>query len=410
METTISLIPDGIKENIFQYRFVELLRNNGKPFSGRPTVWERIDQAVHGDETFREKLESFVVDEISNGKNRQIFLCNFSIESLGILSNYRSLQSNLAAKGLPHENINRLLEHDIQDGELVFLNVETESDNPNKVTKISLSFYKEILVEDIDSQGNHQEKSNTNYIWIDIYPGKRYLQIKVKPYSNYYIVNMEKSLKIFDYYYEYLKSTFEIVFEEMLETKNTLYNIFTVLTEKAEAPYRKEIDSRGKEIEEMVSNLAELVGLKNYHKPVDLTNRVSRLVERSLILNDLLNYKGYDKGKIGIVERIDFSDQSGARVNALSGDDGIEVADIYFDTRETIEELKSLNKIWVKWFIPIASETGEEIQQYSTRIEVFNKRVILHFLTDQSVPKEVQEHVLSLFRKFEEGEISPTIN
>ena len=427
MNATDFIIPEGIKENIFQYRFGQLLKKHGKPFSGKPTVYERIKQAVDSDENFIEVLNQFVVDEIANGKNRQIIMCSFSIESLAILSSYQAVQTNLALKNLPTENFNKLLDPSVTSDEMVYLNIQTEETNPQKVNKISMAFQKESIVEVPNADGDVTEKTFIDYVWIDIFTEQRYLQIKIRPYTNNYMVNMEKSTKVFEKYWNILKHTFQIVYTEMSETKGTLYNIFKELTDKAEAPYRDKVESVMADIDQKAKELSGMVGLRNYYQPVDIPNRIARLFERALILSDLVNYKGYDRGKVGIVDRIDFSDQSGARVNALSGDEGIEVADIYFDTRETLDELQQLNKLWLRWFLPseitaknrIQSDVEDgllqeplesDVDQVETRLEVFNNRVVIQFLSLQCVPKEVQDYVLSMFRKFEEGEVPTAIN
>ena len=139
----------------------------------------------------------------------------------------------------------------------------------------------------------------------------------------------------------------------MIETKGTLYTIFKVLTDKAEGPYATKVNEKVIEIENKVNELAASIGVANAKQPVDIPVRVARLFERALILNDLMNYKAYDKEKLGIVDKIAFSDHSGAKVSAFSGDDGIEVADIYFDTRETLDELQQLNRLWVRWFLSV---------------------------------------------------------
>ncbi|QQE78099.1 hypothetical protein [Alicyclobacillus sp. SO9] len=402
-------IPDSIKENIFKYRFVELLRRHKKPFSGKPSIWERLEQAVNDDDNFYGALQQFIVDEISNGKNRQVFWCDISIESLNILSNYSMLQSNLAAQNLPLENFNSFLSSNTPTGNMVYLNIERDSSNTNKVHQISFCYLQDSVAQINDDDG--VEMTVPGYVWIDIFPDARYLQIKVRPYSYNYIVNLEESKKVFDHYWEFLRKTFEIVYTDMSDTKLTLYEIFKELTEKAEAPFRRAVEEKEPRISAAMLDIAKELELENISTPVDLTNRVSRLFERALILNDLKQYKGYNQGKLGIVDRIDFSDQSGARVNALSGEQGMEVADIYFDTRETLDELKMLNKLWVTWFRPTKDEEGyDDIDRIETRLEVYDNRIVFYFLNTQHAPKEVQDYVLSVFRKFKEGEIPSTID
>jgi hypothetical protein len=403
-------LPKGIIENIFQYRFKEFLKRMGKPFSGKP-LFERLYQALsENDPYFNNEFQQFIIEEISNGRNREIHICNFSIESLRILGSYHAVQSSLAAKKLPFENFNSLLDPNTEPDQMVYLNIQ--KGESNKVNQISMAFTKETVIEIETEEGMTKEKSIISYVWIDIFPNRNYLQIKFRPYTNNYIVNFEKTRRDFDHYWKFLKDTFGIVYTNMSESKSTLYNIFKVLTEKAEAPYSKKVNDIMSEIETKVKEIAQSVRLSDYKWPVDIPVRVARLFERALILSDITNYKAYDSEKIGIVDRIDFSDQSGAKVNALSGDEGIEVADIFFDTRETLDELKQLNKLWVRWFLPNPivsdqeSESEEEIKQVETRLEVFDNRVVMQFLNMHSVPKEVQDYVLSLFRKFEEGEIS----
>lgn len=402
-------LPKGIEENVFQYRLKDLLRKNGKPFSGKPSVYERIDQAIQGDDNFLEAFHSFIVDEISNGRNKQIFICNYSIESLRILGSLKMIQSNLASKGLPFENFNGLLDNTYTANEMVYLNIEATS--RDQVNKISMCFMRESPVEMVDGDGELVEKNRIDYVWIDIFPNQQYLTIKTRPYTNNYMINLEKSKQDFEFYWKLLRDLFGITYTNMSDTKNTLYKIFKVLTEKAEAPYADKVASIFPSIEQKITELSVATGPKNHKDPVDIPNRVARLFERALILSDITNYKAYDRDKLGIVDRIDFSDQSGAKVNALSGEDGIEFADIYFDTRETLDELQQLNKLWATWFLPnptIGNEddTESEIERVETRLEVYENRVVIHFLEIMCAPKEVQDHVLSLFRKFEEGEIS----
>lgn len=408
------VLPKGIKENIFQYRFRDFLKKNGKPFSGKPVI-ERLGQALT-DEAFKLAFEQFVVDEISNGRNRQVFMCSFSIESLAVLGNNKTIRERLLAKGLPSSNFNILLNTAIQPhGTLVYLNIQQTE---GQTEKVSMAFLHETTIEIQDEEGVPSERVVVNYVWIDIFPQDKYLQIKIRPYSNNYFVNLENSKRDFEYYWRFLKDLFGIVYTDMSETKGLLYNIFKELTAKADAPYAEKVKAKLLEIEAKIEELAHSLELSSSKEPVDIPNRVSRLFERALILSDLINYRAYDGQKIGIVDRIDFSDQSGAKVNALSGNEGIEVADIYFDTRETLDELKSLNKLWVRWFIvaPVAesdpieepeesvSEGQHKIEQVETRLEVYDNRVSITFLNEQFVPKEVQDYVLSLFRSFEEGE------
>ena len=401
-EKTKFVIPEGIREFIFRYRFQNFLRENQKPHSGN--VFERLEQAVIEDPDLEKRFEEFIVNEVSNGKNRQIFWCDFSVESLSILGDISKIKSRLQNHNLPTENFNNLLKAEAPElGEMVYLNIlEGNGQTPDK---ISLSFMYEYPIE-TEAEDGITSQTIHDYIWVDVFPHQQYLQIKTRPYTNQYLANLHHSNKVFDYYHLYLKNLFNISYLNMEESKGILFNIFKVLTNRAEEDYRVRIDIVENSIIEKTKELASLIDLSNIKYPVDLANRISRLLERSLILNDLDNYMAYDPEKLGIVDRIDFSDQSGAKVNALSQEEGIEIADIYFDTRETLDEIKQLNKLWIRWFLRNPSDNPNETQHIETKFEVYNDRMIILFLGVQSAPKEVQNHVLSLFRKFKEGEIS----
>ncbi|MCU5445611.1 hypothetical protein OCA40_18065, partial [Bacillus cereus] len=396
-------IPEGIKEFIFKYRFKDFLKENQKHHSG--DVISRVQQAISSDEELSRKFEEFIVSEISNGKNRQVFLCDFSIESLGILGNTNFVRDCLERKGYPREDFSNFLSKDeFERGEMVYLNIEEQQEGIP--SKISMSFMNYVDQDIRNDEGVNSLNKIYTYTWIDIFPVQQYLVIKNRPYADQYMHDLHQSNKVFDHYRDLLQQMFKISFLNMSDSKNVLYNIFKHLTEKAEASYHAVIKEADTEIVNKTTELASLVGLSNIKEPVDLANRISRLLERVLILNDISNYMSYDPDKLGVVDRIDFSDQSGAKVNALSQEEGIEIADIYFDTRETLDEVQRLNKLWVRWFYKLPDREDDYVDQVETRLEVQSDRIIIQFLGVQTAPKEVQDHVLSLFKQFKEGEIS----
>ncbi|GLI83474.1 hypothetical protein ANABIO32_11670 [Rossellomorea marisflavi] len=400
------LLPDGIKESIFKYRFKDFLKSIDKPFSGN--VYDRLEQALVTDQ-FLGLFEKFVIDEISNGKNRQVYWCDFSIETLAILGEIDKIRGKLKENKYKSEDFNDLLSlEDFDNGDLVYLEIK-ENDSGEAPDKISLAFMEKY---DIISEGDEGPLLQRiyDYVWIDIYPAQQYLQIKSRPYSNQYFANLHESNRVFQFYHNLMKKIFNISYLNMEESKGVLYNIFKVLTDRAEASYCKEVEEIKDQVYDKTKELASLLNISDISHPVDMPNRISRLLERVLILEDIDNYMSYDPDKLGIVDRIDFSDQSGAKVNALSQEEGIEIADIYFDTRETLDELKQLNKLWIRWFMRTTNgsedETTSKIEQIETRIEVYADRILIIFLGVQSVPKEVQYYVLSKIKKFKEGENS----
>ncbi|MED3822041.1 hypothetical protein, partial [Priestia aryabhattai] len=329
------VLPEGIKDFVFKYRIQEFLKKNQRPFSG--DLNEKLKQAISSDEEMFPKFSDFILEEVSNGKNRLIFWCDFSVESISNLGSIDKIVGCLKRHDLPSEPFNNLLlDKEFEQGEMVYFNIEEDPDEqlPSKISFCFIHF-EEIPIQDED--GYTMMQKNYSYVWINIYPVNQYLEIKCRPYFNNNLLSFHQNNRLFSTYHNWLAKTFNISFLNMSESKGILYNIFKKLTEKAELGYRNTVEEIYGDVEEKLKELIEKIGLTDINNPVELPNRVCRLLERALILSDLDGYMAYDPDKLGVIDRIDFSDQSGARINALSQEEGIEIADIYFDTKETID-------------------------------------------------------------------------
>src|SRR5690625_3026502 len=207
-KTNGTAIPKGIRDVIFKYRFESFLKSHGKPFSG-DTV-SRVEQQINDNPYLRSSLDEFVVQEVSNGKNRQVFLCDFSIESLKILGSTKNVRDRLASNGFNNTDFNNLLvDKDFENKELVYLNiVECMDGNPERIT---LSFINHETLENETDDGV-VKVDNFIYIWIDIYPNHQYLQIKSRPYAGNNFMTINRSPNLFLHYYDLLKQVFDISF------------------------------------------------------------------------------------------------------------------------------------------------------------------------------------------------------
>lgn len=202
----------------------------------------------------------------------------------------------------------------------------------------------------------------------------------------------------------------------MESSKETFYKMYKEFITSAELPYRESVEKLDTDISEANMDILEQLGIgsdTDLFKSIIL--RYKRMLERMLIIEDLDTYNTYNTyhdNREAVVERIALIDSSGATANVLSGDeDGLDVATIYFDIRDTIDEIQQLNKVWVKWFIEqhisqqisLFPEEGieEYVNCYSTRFECFKDYAMITFLKDQFVSKEVQDYVFSRFREFE---------
>lgn len=418
---TLVTIPESVKDNIFRYRFQYFLKEIRKPYSDPlPVLIQRIEELINDNIEIRTKFNDFLVTELSNGKNRQMFLSRFDINNLAVLKNIASVQSNLAASGLPFENFNNFLKDDLDDEELVYLNIERSPENNENIDKIQMCFYKEFEPSE-DYIGKRE--FFTDYIWVEILTNEQLILIKIRPHTKQYLPNFHTSRRSHEAIFNKLKGIFPLTIVDMNYAKEVFYIIFKELTESAEQPYREQILENEDQIDKLQENILTSLGITDENDISDIKTRYIRLLERTLIISDLDNYQSYHENRIGIVERIALTDLSGASANVLSGDsDGLDVADFYFDIRETIDNMQKLDKLWVKWFLSslhTKEDTQIEISEDEideeedivikdeesaiiTRFEVYKEYVIINFLKKLFVNKEVQDYVLSRFIEFEE--------
>ena len=86
-------------------------------------------------------------------------MCSFSIESLAVLGNIKTIFERLLAKGLPSSNFNILLNTAIQPpGTLVYLNIQQTE---GQTQKVSMAFLHETTIEIQDEEGVPSERVNS---------------------------------------------------------------------------------------------------------------------------------------------------------------------------------------------------------------------------------------------------------
>jgi hypothetical protein len=398
----------GIVDAINLERFRELLRNNGLAVSGtKKELTSRIIQAINGElerseHTLTvEKLDEFIANEIAHGKNRMLFISSFPEQASQNLKDIEFVKKSLEEANLPTENFNILRTTSLPENTTpVYLNIEQFN---NEVTKISLCFAKKDVISGlVDEEGEViPPRMETDYIWTDIIPDEQKIIIKMRQKSGSNFTNYSRTKEIYDEISTLIRETFSLAPKNLGSVKNIFYNMFKDLTETAEKPFRDKVSPFVQQITDFANDIAEKIGLKSSAYPVDLPHRLVRLLERALIQQDFDQYERYFEGKRGIVTRIYYSDDTGASVNARSSEseEGIAVADIYFDTKESIESRGVLDKIWITWFY--RENPNKPLQKIETKFEAYKEYFIIHFLYAYTT-KEIQNHVLSNFKHYEE--------
>lgn len=401
-------IPETIIDNIKKESFQSFLKEMRVPFTGnKPELVERIENIIKSEIKLVE-FKSFLESELKYGKNKQLFYCHLDIKNQTLLKNTHHIQQQLALNDIPRSSFNNLIKEDPTDNEVLFLRIEQSSITKSNIGLIELCIYKEI-----ESNG---ESLLSNYVWIQINVDHNYMLTRVRPQQN--MINFYTTRSLFEEISHKIQNIFEISLKvSMINSKETLYKMYKDFILTAEQPYNEIIEAISDDIIESQKSVLEKLNIEEHSDTaISINTKYKKLLEKVLLLNDLENYTEATTERTALVERLSTSDKTGGSANILPGDeDGLEVTTIYNDVRDTIDEIKLLNKLWVKWFyrkqifdpqLDMFEDEKIEILQYKTRIEVFNQYVILTFLKDHYVEKEVQDFVFRTFREFENPQLS----
>ncbi|MEV9639154.1 hypothetical protein ABZ756_00490 [Mammaliicoccus sciuri] len=417
----------ALYENIFLYRWRYFLQSNGSAKGSNATETDIfLQNFVRKSDDNLSLFNKFLIDELKYGKNRRIFYTKHSLSSNIHLKSLANVEQYLKDAQLSFSSFNNLNKEYPEDEELLFLELNTSfSTDRDVVNKIDMCFFKEI--EGPEPTIPDQDRTILlNYIWIEIDLLDRAIYISCRPYPS---DAMKKGYTMEDVYNETkekLRSIFDLVFvDSMQHSKHTLYKIYDKFIQNAELPYRQQIERIEDNIFRTQTQILELLNIDmDSQMGRGIITRYKRLLEREMILNDLDTYNSYHTDRIALVKRIIVTDDTGANANVLSGEEaGLDVAKIYLDIKETIEEVQKLDKLWVNWFIEddgtfqTAEASSEQISFFEeeeeqfdekgkiytlkTRFTCYNSYVEIAFLDKQSITKEVQEYVLSKFREFE---------
>lgn len=370
---------------------------------------KNINTAITNDNNPKNALLEFIADELSRGKNRYMQISKFSTAKKLIFQEKSYIADILKNKFNCLPNENKLLEtknplsiNDTNEPILVYSKVTKKKSNTtlDLIEKIDLCFKEYYAVGGFTYKGVKIPVTiETDFIWCEIDVNKNNVKIKTKDEST----SNHKTRNATTICAKYQKLIFEVFnlgeMESVAEINNTLYKIFKDFTDTAEKEFIDKVAPYLKDISTFTDTLSDKLKIQSSVYPLDIPLRVQRLFERSLIQQDFEKYTSFFTGKKGVVTRLFFSDESGATVNARSGDqskEGIAVADIYFDTRETIDELKALETIWVTWFV---QNEDTLITNCKTRIFVLNDSYVVHFLYGY-VLEEEENYVFSNIERY----------
>lgn len=393
-------ICEPISESLFKGHFQKYLKSRGQAITGTvPELITRIEQLIENS-VEKATFESFLVDELKFNKNKQLFYNHLGITNKGILKTPKIVKQKLTSKSIPDTPFNNLLKEEPENNDILFLDYTI---NNKEIEIIEICIFKEI------SPKADKVEHLYNYVWIELNVKNDYMIVRVR--NQQHMQNFYTTRNIYIEMRSMIENLFSIHLNiNMLPSKETLYNMYKEFILKAELPYHNLVNDNNDTIVNSQIPVFQKLGIKEDSNTAQtIISRYKKLIERILTLEDFAYYAEPVEVPKAKVTKISMSDDTGASAHIQPNDiDGLEIATIYFDVRDTIDEMKTLNKLWLTWNyesiedqLNLFNETISTFENYPTRFEVHKNYVIITFMEDRFVEKEVQEYVFESFKRFE---------
>lgn len=347
------------------------LNENNINFTGiKEEMIRAVEKSVNENKISHDAVNEFIDKEVRFGHNRSYFFVDIVEDTITQL------------KDLKREGLIKIIEGKGFEVPSESIMLDVVRPDILKLVELHYTMNKEInlvFIETIKTQGKNTVKKENNYYFVRVDLINAVLSIRMRPRSNVVTGRSDniKKVKNNNLYYKILevsKSIFSIDTTQPREFKSTLYKIAKTLTERAEEKWRKEVEKHSEEIvefsEKMESKLKEIKP-----KEFDLEFRLHRLLERGLIQSNFEQLKEREEGKIGYVNAFHFSDRAGGKVKASSieKENAIELSEIYYDTRDTIDKQEKYDLILVNWFVE-----GQR-SSVKTKLETNSEFGLIHF-------------------------------
>lgn len=377
------------KEDVVNESFMKFLRDKQISFTAiREDLIAVFEENVRNGTITNEELCFFLDREIRYGHNRTMFVKDIDKTSLSLLKGLpeAELRALISSKGINIPNTNNILNIFLPET----LTIGEFYLEPHQ--KITLTF-----IETINTARTNTVARENNYYFVEIDLINGVLLLRMRPRANQITSDDGNKVPYTNHFYRILhlvERTFNISTIGSTHYKTILYDITKELTIKAEEPWRLEVDKHYDDIKKFAQELeAKLEGLNT--RKFDLEFRLQRLLERALIQSNFKLIKQNELGKKGYIHMFNFSDRSGGKIKASSKERerAIELSEIYYDTRDTIDKEKAFDIIWVYWFL-----NDSDNKAVYTKLEANDQFFQIHFF--KYLSKDDMNHVLSQIRTF----------
>lgn len=370
--TQFNIRPD-IKEIINFGILRQFAKLNNVDYQGnKNTVIDNIVLAVRNGTIEEEKVRSFIQDQLCFGKNKHSYFIEVSGEVVDRFRDKDTLLEFYANRGIhPFNNIDRI---NHPDGvPLACFWYESNPLDESIINKVYLGYVEKNYFYRHEGMTTVFLPINT-YIFIEIDLNRNLLAIRVRsragiksvPDANSQNINTNTLAKK---YLDRLREDFGITYLDGAseEIRNTMYNIEKSLTSFIELQFQPKVVENREYIKDFIDEIAVRLAIRNVNTPINLYDRLAGLLERALIIQNEEVIESYVEGKRGYINMFDFRDDRGGRISARSKHNStpIQASDIFFDTRETINDVKLIDTLSVVWFKPVDSTEIQETDEYS---------------------------------------------
>lgn len=335
-----------------------------------------IDEVQNKKSISTNDFENFLVHELIYGRNNIYYINRMDNDSSTLLENVNYRSKALSTHSYPTNDFNHILctKTETQD-QILFM----------QSSKHSITFLLSKYVQTSTSKVRI-------FPVLIINPKDKVLVIKITSYSREGETYNENV--VYHELKDFAAELFSINFIDMSIDKKILYDVYKNLTERLIEPFNAHVNCVENDISNFLNSSFKKCGINTPCFIPDAQKRVHGIIVRYLIFQNWKNFFKLNNERLGYVHRVHFSDMMGARISTTApSEQEIETAEIFFDTKETIDSQECLNTIFVKWFY----HDPEADNKISTKIEANKDHLLVHF-TRRSMTPEVEHFVFSSIR------------
>lgn len=355
-------LPFNIRRDIQDNINIAVLRKfskeNGVDYQGnKANVIRNIIIAVRNGNLREETVREFIKEQLWFGKNKHNYFIEIDGETVEEFKDTDNLLRYFQDRGItPFNNIDRI--NNPEGVSLARFEYDVDTQDPTIVNKVYIGHIERNYTYYFEQQSPVFDPVNT-YICTELDLINNILVLRVRSRSSMKASQDINSNTITANYLakKYLRRYEEDYGIEYLDgapdqVRNTMYNIEKELTNFIELQFKPKIEEHEEVINKFTEDISDLIGLESSEEPIKINERIVGLLERALVMQDEDVITQYVDGKKGYINMFDFRDDRGGRINARSQhiSTPIQTSDIFFDTRETIDEVKLLDSLWVVWF------------------------------------------------------------